>query len=787
MPHSTTNTAATSNGNSANKNPNQNNNNNVRDDDDINDICNFVTQFHKITDEIMIKLQSPSKSPSSPPATSLDIYKLCHIVAKVNQIISASTPASTIVMNVQQNLTILMETIFESLSISYRKIIMKELYNAFQSNISIAIGTQNDRTRTIQDAFQSIVQLHDITDAVSIQAMDMPSIVNELIISNDNDNTTSSLPMLIDCYYHYKQQEQKNDNDKMGCVTTTIRIPTLILRFLEHILCFHVMIALSNSSSMPLSLLQEQHQLKLDVDLLIQSIQSLQLTITDYDKYSNYNDPSNLWEDFVDYMNSKSATANGSRNDSTWQDCIVSWYCRQEPSDNDNVDINQINYLKTLLNITTNVHDNEVSNFMSTRTTKKKNPKLVNRIASNSTDTMISEIQRRVHMIQQVLQPNIQYGDGFLETALALCSGNVNETITLLLQPKDLLPPSLQMMDTKLSSRYEYIVQQHNESNDALQIVKQSILQIEKQQQQEALLLSRAMSSTNDNIDNKVNQETEKPLSRQERRKNKKLNINNKNEVAISKSPSLDETTSDDDNNIDNDNYNTSGIYNNNDKNNNYVYDDDYDDQYDDQYYDGGAGGLIGNNDNTLYDKYDSSTKNKNDADINYKAIKLYNQTMKEIESDVSFWESNKNTNRTSKQPINNNKNNDDDNNKSDKQYKGPDKLRGGRIPRPQQQQQQQPRSNQNADSNDDSDRHRGEIEGRGGRGGGGRVAGRGGRGRGRGGRGGDLETPVGATTVATSTAAGAAATMPKNSRQKERNLAKRREQQKKAMYKQSG
>ena len=88
------------------------------------------------------------------------------------------------------------------------------------------------------------------------------------------------------------------------------------------------------------------------------------------------------------------------------------------------------------------------------------------------------------------------------------------------------------------------------------------------------------------------------------------------------------------------------------------MYDDDVDDQYDD--IDGGLGGA----DSGWYD---------------FEKVKLYNQAVKDEEADQLFWEENRNTNRPAKK-SNGNNNNTQQGEGQGKQYRGPDKIKGGRI-----------------------------------------------------------------------------------------------------------
>ena len=79
-------------------------------------------------------------------------------------------------------------------------------------------------------------------------------------------------------------------------------------------------------------------------------------------------------------------------------------------------------------------------------------------------------------------------------------------------------------------------------------------------------------------------------------------------------------------------------------------YDDDYDDQWD-------AVDTAGANDGGLYD--------------DYQAVRTYNRVVRETEREAAFWEENANTNRKGAKPF------------GESKYRGPDKLKGGRVPKP--------------------------------------------------------------------------------------------------------
>jgi hypothetical protein len=173
-------------------------------------------------------------------------------------------------------------------------------------------------------------------------------------------------------------------------------------------------------------------------------------------------------------------------------------------------------------------------------------------------------------------------------------------------------------------------------------------------------------------------------------------------------------------------------------------YEDDYDDQYDDM--DGGGAGNI-------------------DVPDDYEAIRTYNRVLRGIESEQGYFDEIRNTNRDGRQRTpapqgqakqaegsdDGNQSGDGDggdDNDGGKTFRGPDKMRGGRIP----------------------------------------GAGRGGRGRGRQNSAAPAATAAGAagTNTEKATTAGGGTAKP-NLRSKERKLDKRRDQQKKAQVKRAG
>ncbi len=300
------------------------------------------------------------------------------------------------------------------------------------------------------------------------------------------------------------------------------------------------------------------------------------------------------------------------------------------------------------------------------------------------------EIWSRIQQVKSILP---QYGDGFIELALSCFNGNVETTIAALIDPqpqKQNWPVVLQNVDVTLPRRHvkDSVVQQQLDEQQAKEITKASIQAAQKQAELEARMLEYVVP----------NQEY-----------------------------------TDDNMNIERDRSSTGGgnIRPANE------YDDDYDDQYD---YDVHYFVDAANDRDSTYDRPDQ-----------YEAVRTYNRTMKEIESDQEFWNTNRNTNRpgpTNGSSAASNSNRPTDNSK---QYRGPDLLRGGRTPH--------------------HDRNNG------------------GGGRGRG-KGGPPTPPAASTTTSTATTPSPNNSAPvtaSNSRHKARVLDKRRDQQKKAQMKRAG
>ena len=102
------------------------------------------------------------------------------------------------------------------------------------------------------------------------------------------------------------------------------------------------------------------------------------------------------------------------------------------------------------------------------------------------TTTKISptdEVERRIEQIKQILP---DFGDGFLESALSINHGDVEATVTCLLQDPSQYPPTLRVIDTKLPRRRGVGNKQKEleESQQARQLVKERVA-IEDEREQE--------------------------------------------------------------------------------------------------------------------------------------------------------------------------------------------------------------------------------------------------------------------------------------------------------------
>ena len=163
-------------------------------------------------------------------------------------------------------------------------------------------------------------------------------------------------------------------------------------------------------------------------------------------------------------------------------------------------------------------------------------------------------------MIAQIRDVFPELGEGYVEAALACYRGNVSNTISALLEGGNSLHPQLRHIDTKLGARKKESADLYvNDDKEAIDIQKNHIRQMQREEENRAFLLSSALD-----------------------------------------------------------------------------YNDDYDDQFDGIGDSGGAGGMIGNTDSAM-------------LDIDYDAIRTYNQAFLDLEREDAFWNEMRNTNRSVK------------------------------------------------------------------------------------------------------------------------------------------
>jgi CUE domain len=98
------------------------------------------------------------------------------------------------------------------------------------------------------------------------------------------------------------------------------------------------------------------------------------------------------------------------------------------------------------------------------------------------------------------------------------------------------------------------------------------------------------------------------------------------------------------------------------------IHHDEYDDEYDDQ-WDADFAGTTAGADDGLYDHDD------------YHAILAYNRAMKQVVGEQSFWDEQRNTNRKQQSVSSNSASAAADEATASSSYRGPDKIKGGRVP----------------------------------------------------------------------------------------------------------
>ena len=391
---------------------------------------------------------------------------------------------------------------------------------------------------------------------------------------------------------------------------------------------------------------------------------------------------SHVWNELVAHLNAQDRRHHHHHRNHHWKERVLRKF---------NDDESQQEYLTSLLATGGHAEEEMLAqqlsrNSIRSSSNNKKKPGVIAAATNQpqTTTTADQEIQRRIDQVKAVLP---DYGDGFVETALAASRGDVEATVAQLLNDESQWPAILRATDRKLPRRKHDFAsskqQQEREEAEAKAIARATLAAAERQQEQEAFMVDLVMR-TGAGDDDKNNVENDR---------------------------------NDDD---DGDSGGDDDIAQVQASHSNYEYNDDYDDQYDD--LDG-----VGNTDAGLYDNYD--------------AVRVYNQALKQVGVEQSFWEQERNTNLSQKVASSRGKKKDNF---------GPDRMKGGRIPG---------------------------------------QRGRGGRGGGRGGAG-----DGGAASLAASSQSGGGgsegnkgASGKPNLRQKARKLDKRREQQKKAQVKRSG
>jgi CUE domain len=399
------------------------------------------------------------------------------------------------------------------------------------------------------------------------------------------------------------------------------------------------------------------------------------------------------WSEFVRHQDVR---------DENWREALV-----RHHSDADNLDDDQLAYLSSILRAPTPDDNNDNDYRLSWRA-----PSAASAAAAATAHapraSHESELDRRIRQVRQVL-PDL--GEGFVEAVLSYYQGDVERTVTSLLQEEadgsshhDGLPDALRSLDWSLPRRAR---RRRSDSRpdldeDVIAITKSIVRETDRLQEEEAYALERVGG--------------------------------------------------DDDYLYDDDDHTQRAVRD--------EYDDDYDDQYDD---------------------YQPSVDDKAGVTDDYEAVRLYNRALKSVVREQAYWEEERNTNRPSRaqQSGTAGGGTSDDDNAEDagpSKYRGPDKLRGGRVPR----------------------EHRGGgggAQGRGnapGRAPGGGGTPTGGRGRGRSGgprdgQAGRASTASSSNSAATTPDSGAPSQPGRGSRAKANRLSNRRDKQKQAAAKRVG
>ena len=261
-----------------------------------------------------------------------------------------------------------------------------------------------------------------------------------------------------------------------------------------------------------------------------------------------------LWEPLANYLD---------ENTSGWQEALLEGYA----------DETQRDYLASWLQSATSSEPDEdvqaLAQAIAQTQISSQRQDLHKKIAvkSNNSNDPETMIQRQLDQVRTIFP---QYGEGFVELALAASQWNVEQAVGLLSSAPTEWPAALQAADPGLPRRHQKRVEEQDAV--ATERTKQAVRAADAQQEWEAQVLARFGE-----------------------------------------------------------------------------YDDDYDDQWDEEepaVHDGG-----------LYDDFES--------------VRAYNRVVRETESEMAFWEANANPNQRGSRAPNGGG------------YRGPDKLKGGRIPKP--------------------------------------------------------------------------------------------------------
>jgi CUE domain len=115
------------------------------------------------------------------------------------------------------------------------------------------------------------------------------------------------------------------------------------------------------------------------------------------------------------------------------------------------------------------------------------------------------EIQRRIQKVKDVL-PDL--GDGYIECALSLFDGDVSSTVSALLDPSS-LPPTLQLLDSKLPSRRKETATSTSyvlDDDEAKRLIKERHASLERQQELEAYALTVVNKEYDDDYDDQYDE-----------------------------------------------------------------------------------------------------------------------------------------------------------------------------------------------------------------------------------------------------------------------------------------